>query len=93
MIVNPKFGYNILPVDANTTPTFPYFSNTSANYPVKLNPPIPFDYNNYQGMLGLPDPKRYAVEFDDLRTIREHSPPGHDAGSFSFLVNRRFDYI
>ena len=70
MIVNPKFGYNVLPVDGNAVPAFPYFSNVSANYPVKLNPPIAFDYANYQGMLGLPDPKRFGVEFDDLRTIR-----------------------
>ncbi len=46
MIVNPKFSYNNIPADGNTVPTFPYYSATSANYKVKLSPPILSDYAN-----------------------------------------------
>jgi len=51
--------------------TFPYFKTVADNnHPEPLLSPISstigFDY----GMLGLPDPKRYSVEYDDVRNLK-----------------------
>lgn len=93
MILNPKQTYSVVPLDASSIITYPYYSNSSANYPVLLNVPIAVTYGNAQGMMGLPDPKRFNVEFDDLRSIRKYGyGPGFDTGSFSFLIRKRFDY-
>ena len=92
MIMTPKFNHSKVPLDANTAgPTFPYYGS-GPNYPVTLTSPIEHLRDDGWGMIGLPDPKRYNLEFDDLRNLKENSSIGFDRGSFTFKIDRRFDY-
>lgn len=43
-------------------------------------------------MVGLPDPKYYNLEFDDLRNLKLNSNVGQDTGSFIFQINKDFTY-
>ena len=55
--------------------------------------PVPNTRANYDyGMIGLPDPKRFNVEYDDLRNLKMNTSVGMDTGCFSFLIRKRFDY-
>jgi hypothetical protein len=43
-------------------------------------------------MVGLPDPKYYHIEFDDLKNLKMNTSVGQDTGSFIFQINKEFTY-
>jgi hypothetical protein len=43
-------------------------------------------------MLGLPDPKKYDLEYDDCKNLLDSSIVPFSNGQFTFLVRKRFDY-
>ena len=54
--------------------TFPYFAAAGdVNHPEPITVPISVTVGNDYGMLGLPDPKRFNVEYDDLRNLKKDS--------------------
>lgn len=85
MIVTPKKTYGKVPLDPTAGgPSFPYYASSGTVYPVKMGPPIVHSGAEGFGMLGLPDPKMYNLEFDDLRNLKLMSSIGQDTGSFCF---------
>lgn len=57
--------------------TFPYFKDVvDNNHPEPISIPVSHNIANDFGMGGLPDPKRYQVEYDDLRNLRMNSNIG-----------------
>jgi hypothetical protein len=90
-MVTPKQMYRFAPV--SNPLTYPYFKNTADNnHPEPLVSPINSDVTVDYGMLGLPDPKRWIVEYDDIRNLKYNTSIGQDSGSLSFLIRKRFDY-
>jgi len=43
-------------------------------------------------MVAMPDPKKYDVEYNDMRNTKLMSTVGTDSGYMSFLINKRFDF-
>jgi hypothetical protein len=65
-----------LPVDGTNgyNGTYPFFSSSAnANYPENLSPPVPQNSSTAFGMLGLPDPKVFDSEYDDIKNLYNNS--------------------
>lgn len=93
MIVTPKRTYGKVPLDPQQYgPQFPYYSTTGSVYPVLLSPPISSNLQEGSGMVGLPDPKYYHLEFDDLRNLKNATSVGQDSGQYIFNIDREFTY-
>ena len=95
MVVTPKQQYRYLPISGDSTfdqGDFPYYSTTATtNCFEPLNVPIDVSITGDYGMTTLPNPKKYNVHYDDVKNLCT-GKIGMDTGSFSFLINKRFDY-
>jgi hypothetical protein len=65
--------YRVAPTSNNLT--FPYYSASGdANHTEPLVPPIDItNTNTMNGLLGLPDPKKFDLEYDDLKNLYDSS--------------------
>lgn len=68
--------YRLAPV--SNPLTFPYFKDVADNnHPEPVMLPVSNTRLNYDfGMVGLPDPKRYSVEYDDIRNLKKMTSIG-----------------
>lgn len=62
--------YRIAPTGGHSTYNlqYPFYSTTAtAEYPEPLS--VPVDVTKNDGLVGLPDPKKFDLEYDDTKNL------------------------
>lgn len=63
--------YRVAPTSNNLT--YPYYNASGdANHPEPLSPPVSIAQTNDWGMIGLPDPKKFDLEYEDVRNLQQN---------------------
>lgn len=63
--------YRVAPVSSGLpTLSYPYYNVSGDGYhPEPLVPPVSVSNDNLNGILGLPDPKKHDLEYDDVKNL------------------------